>query len=35
MGAGQPRPLLEVSQLRVSYSGVLALSDVSLTVPAG
>ena len=27
--------LLEVSQLRVSYSGVLALSDVSLTVPRG
>ena len=27
--------LLEVSQLRVSYSGVLALSDVSLAVPRG
>jgi branched-chain amino acid transport system ATP-binding protein len=27
--------LLEVSQLRVSYSGVLALSDVSLVVPRG
>jgi len=27
--------LLEVSHLRVSYSGVLALSDVSLTVPRG
>ena len=27
--------LLEVSQLRVSYSGVLALSNVSLTVPRG
>ena len=27
--------LLEVSKLRVSYSGVLALSDVSLNVPAG
>lgn len=28
-------PMLEVSHLRVSYSGVLALSDVSLTVPQG
>ena len=28
-------PMLEVSHLRVSYSGVLALSDVSLTVPRG
>jgi branched-chain amino acid transport system ATP-binding protein len=27
--------MLEVSNLRVSYSGVLALSDVSLTVPQG
>ncbi|MEP7296334.1 MAG: ABC transporter ATP-binding protein [Burkholderiales bacterium] len=27
--------LLEVSHLRVSYSGVLALSDVSLSVPRG
>ena len=27
--------LLEVNQLRVSYSGVLALSDVSLVVPRG
>lgn len=27
--------MLEVSQLRVSYSGVLALSDVSLSVPQG
>jgi len=27
--------LLEVSKLRVGYSGVLALSDVSLNVPAG
>jgi branched-chain amino acid transport system ATP-binding protein len=27
--------MLEVSHLRVSYSGVLALSDVSLTVPKG
>ena len=27
--------LLEVSHLRVSYSGVLALSDVSLSVPQG
>jgi len=28
-------PLLEVKSLRVSYSGVLALSDVSLKVPQG
>jgi branched-chain amino acid transport system ATP-binding protein len=28
-------PMLEVSHLRVSYSGVLALSDVSLNVPTG
>jgi branched-chain amino acid transport system ATP-binding protein len=27
--------MLEVSQLRVSYDGVLALSDVTLTVPKG
>ncbi|HEX3141846.1 MAG TPA: ATP-binding cassette domain-containing protein, partial [Rhizobacter sp.] len=27
--------MLEVSNLRVSYAGVLALSDVSLRVPKG
>ena len=35
MVAHLPAPMLEVSHLRVSYSGVLALSDVSLTVPQG
>jgi branched-chain amino acid transport system ATP-binding protein len=30
-----PTTMLEVSHLRVSYSGVLALSDVSLRVPTG
>ena len=33
--AAQEDILLEVSSLRVSYSGVLALSDVSLQVPRG
>ena len=34
-GAGAPNNLLDVSHLRVSYSGVLALADVSLQVPHG
>lgn len=28
-------PILEIKNLRVSYGGVLALSDISLTVPSG